>query len=168
MQNIGIFYGSSTGNTELAAKLIQQEFGADNAQIFEVSTAKVADIEQFSILIFGSSTWGVGDVQDDFETFLPTLSSANLDGKKAAIFGLGDQDNFAGSFVDAIGEIYEILQNKGCHVIGKIPTDGYGYEASQAEVDGQFVGLPLDEDNQSDLTPQRIKKWTIQLKDQLA
>lgn len=167
MQNIGIFYGSSTGNTETAAKLIQNEFGIDHAEIFDVSNVKESAIEQFSTLIFGSSTWGVGDIQDDFEAFLPIISTANLAGKKVAIFGLGDQESFAGSYVDAIGEIYEAIRNNGCKVIGQVSVDGYEYESSLAEIDGQFVGLPLDEDNQPDLTQERIKKWVLQLKDQM-
>jgi flavodoxin I len=67
MQNTGIFYGSSTGNTETAAKQIQKELGADIVKTFDVANAKASDIEQFSNLIFGASTWGIGDMQDDFE-----------------------------------------------------------------------------------------------------
>lgn len=166
MQNIGIFHGSSTGNTEAAAKQIQQELGTGIAKTFDVANAKAGDIEQFSNLIFGSSTWGIGDMQDDFEDFLSEIASANLEGKKVAIFGYGDQDTYADSFVDAIGQIYEALENKGCEIVGKIPVDGYEYDESKAEVDGQFIGLPLDEENQSNLSDERIKKWVEQLKSQ--
>lgn len=166
MQDIGIFYGSLTGNTEAAAKQIQQELGSGIAQTYDVAIAKASDIEQFSNLIFGSSTLGLGDLQDDFEGFMAELKSANLEGKKVAVFGCGDQGIYADSFVDAIGEIYETLQNKDCEIVGKISTDGYEYDESRAEVDGQFVGLPLDEENQSDLTYERIKSWVEQLKNE--
>ena len=166
MQNIGIFYGSSTGNTEAAAKQIQKELGADIVKTFDVANAKANDIEQFSNLIFGSSTWGIGDMQDDFEDFLSEITSANLEGKKVAIFGYGDQDTYADSFVDAIGQIYETLEGKGCEIIGMVSTDGYEYDESKAEENGHFVGLPLDEENQSDLTDERIKSWVEQLKNQ--
>jgi flavodoxin I len=164
MQNIGVFYGSDTGNTEDAAKLLQKEFGADKVQIFDVANAKASDMEQFTNLIFGSSTWGMGDMQADFEEFVSEIESANIEGKKVAIFGCGDQEAYADSFVDAIGLIYGVLKRKGCEVVGKVPTDGYEYDESQAEVGGQFVGLPLDEDNESNLTDGRIKKWVAQLK----
>ncbi len=164
MQNVGIFYGSDTGNTEDAAKLLQKEFGTDKAQIFDVAKAKANDMEPFSNLIFGSSTWGMGDMQEDFEEFISEIQSANLEGKKVAIFGCGDQEAYADSFVDAIGLIYEALNEKGCEVVGKVPTEGYEYDESQAEIDGQFVGLPLDEDNESNLTADRIKEWVEQLK----
>ena len=166
MQNIGIFYGSSTGNTEVAAKQIQQEFGEGIAKTFDVANAKANDIEQFSNLIFGSSTWGIGDMQDDFEDFLSQIKKANLEGKKVAIFGFGDQETYADSYVDAIGEIYETLDGKGCQIVGKVSTEGYDYDESRAELDDQFVGLPLDEENQSNLTGKRIKHWVEQLKNE--
>lgn len=166
MQNVGIFYGSSTGNTETVAKQVQKEFGKDNAQMFDVAEAKSGDIENFSNIIFGTSTWGIGDLQDDFEDFLSEISKANLEGKKIAIFGLGDQFSYSDSFVDGLGEIYENLEDKGCELIGETSTDGYEYDETKAEVDGQFVGLALDEDNQSDLTSERITNWVQQLKNQ--
>ncbi len=166
MQKIGIFYGSSTGNTENGAKQIQEVLGADNAVTFDVSDASASDVEQFENIILGASTWGIGDMQDDFADFLPALESVNLEGKKIAIFGFGDQDSYSDSFVDAIGEIYETVQGSGAEVIGKVSTDGYEYDASKAEVDGQFVGLPLDDDNQDDLTKDRISAWVEAIKGQ--
>ena len=164
MQKIGIFYGSSTGNTENAAKQMQLLFDKDSAQIFDVANAKASDIEQFTNIIFGSSTWGIGDLQDDFEEFMTEINAANLEGKKIAIYGFGDQDTYTDSFVDAIGQIYKAVKNKGCEIVGKISTDTYEYDESMAEVDGQFVGLPLDEDNQANLTDDRINSWVEQLK----
>jgi len=164
MQNVGIFYGSLTGNTESAAKQIQKEFGADIAKNFDTSSAKAGDIEQFSNLIFASSTWNDGDMEEDFEDFLPEISSANLKGKKVAIFGCGDQESYPDTFVDAIGEIYEAIKDNGCEIVGMVSTDGYEFDASKAVVDDRFVGLPLDENNQGDLTDERINAWVSQLK----
>ena len=164
MQNIGIFYGSSSGNSEAAAKQIQKEFGETKAAIFNVSDAKVSDVEQYSNIIFGCSTLEIGELEYDFEDFMPQIKEANLEGKKVAIFGLGDQESYSDSFVDAIGIIYEALKDKGCHLVGKVSSDGYNYDESRAEVDGQFMGLPLDEENQGDLTNERIKEWVADLK----
>jgi flavodoxin I len=166
MQKVGIFYGSSTGNSEFAAKQIQKEFGATVATIYDVSEAKTSDVEQYSNLIFGCSTLEIGKLEYDFEDFMPQLKAANLEGKKIAIFGLGDQESYPDSFVDSIGIVYEALQDKGCHVVGKVSTDGYNYDESRGEVDGQFMGLPLDEENQGDMTDERIKNWVEQLKNE--
>ena len=164
MQDIGIFYGSSTGNTEDVAKQLQNELGPDITHIYDVSEASANDINKFSNIIFGASTWGIGDMQDDFETFMSEIESADLKGKKVAIFGFGDQFTYADSFVDAIGQIHEAIINKDCTIVGKTSTNGYEYDESLAEVDGLFIGLPLDEENQSDLTNQRVKLWVEQIK----
>ena len=166
MQKIGIFYGSSTGNSEMAAQQIQKEFGADLATIFDVSSAKASDVEEYSNIILGCSTLEIGELEYDFEDFMPELEAANLEGKKVAIFGLGDQESYPDSFVDSIGIIYEALQDKGCDIVGKTSTEGYDYDESRGEVDGQFLGLALDDDCQYDLTEERIKNWVEKLKNE--
>ena len=93
-----------------------------------------------------------------------SIKSANLQDKKIAIFGLGDQESYSDSFVDSIGIIYEALKDKNCQLVGKVSTEGYNYDESRGEVEGQFVGLPLDEDSQGNLTNERIKNWVQQLK----
>lgn len=168
MKNIGIFYGSTTGNTEDAAKQILEEFGAGIAETFDVSESTTKDVEQFSNLIFGASTWGIGDIQDDFEEFLEEIARVDLQGKKIAIYGFGDQDAYPDSFVDAIGTIYALVKNKGAELVGQVSVESYDYDESTAEIDGQFAGLPLDEENQSDLTGGRIKSWVELLKTQFA
>lgn len=164
MQKVGIFYGSSTGNSENAAQQIQKAFGTDLATIIDVSGAKAADVEQYSNIIFGCSTLEIGELEYDFDDFIPELKAANLKDKKVAIFGLGDQESYPDSFVDSIGLIYEVLKDKGCDVVGKTSTEGYNYDESRAEIDGQFMGLALDDDSQDDLTEERIKEWVEKLK----
>ncbi len=167
MEKVGIFYGSTTGNTEAVAKKIQQALGTDNAEVFDVSSAKAKDLEQFANLIFGTSTWGVGDIQDDFDSFLSEIKNANLENKKVALFGCGDQDSYPDSFVDGMGQVWEALQSKPCKLIGETEVNGYNYSASRAEVNGKLVGLAIDEDNQSNLTDNRIKEWIQSLSDKL-
>ncbi len=164
MANIGLFYGTTTGNAKEVAQLIQKEFGADAVFIKDISGVKAADVEGFDYLIFGASTTGEGDLQYDFEDFLPEIPKLNLKGKKVAIFGLGDQDSYSDSFADAAGLIYEALQPTGATFVGQQSTDGYEYDESKAEVGGQFVGLIIDEENQGDLTSKRVKDWVEKLK----
>jgi flavodoxin I len=163
MKNIGIFYGSSTGNTEDAAKYMKDKLG-DAAKTHNVSNSTASDLEGYSNLVIGCSTWGFGELQDDFIGFMDELESANLGGKKVALFGFGDQDSYSDTFVDAIGMIYDAIEKKGCEIIGKVPTDGYEYEESVAEKNGEFVGLPLDEENQADMTDERLDNWIEVLK----
>ena len=164
MSKIGIFYGTTTGNAKGVAQRIQKEFGADAVSIKDISGVKVADVEAFDNIIFGASTTGEGELQYDFEDFLPEIPKINLKGKKVAIFGLGDQDSYPDTFGDAAGIIYEALQSTGATFVGQQATDGYEYDESKAEVDGKFVGLMVDDDNQSDLTDERVKKWVNDIK----
>ena len=164
MKIIGIFYGSSSGNTEGVAKQIQAEFGADNAQVFDVAKATKDDLEKCDNLIFGTSTWGFGELQDDFDGFMKQIEAANLSGKTVALFGCGDQESYSDTFVDGMGLVWQSLQGKGCNIVGQTSTEGYSYSNSQSDVEGKFVGLAIDENNQSDQTADRVKAWVEVLK----
>ena len=59
MQDIGIFYGSSTGNSKAVAKQIQKEFGTDVAIVYDVSSAKITDIEKHYIWLFYFRNWRI-------------------------------------------------------------------------------------------------------------
>ncbi|PID57623.1 flavodoxin [candidate division KSB3 bacterium] len=164
MAKIGIVYGSTTGNTQGVAKKIQDAFGVESADLWAISDVSADDLGKYQTLLLGSSTWGVGDLQDDWEDGITKLDDLELSGKKVALFGTGDSQGYPDSFVDAIGILYEKVVEKGATVIGNCSTDGYEYDASKAVKDGQFVGLVIDEDNESDLTDERIAKWIEGLK----
>jgi flavodoxin I len=163
MEKTGVFYGSSTGNTEAIAESIREKLGPSDVDIFDVAVCSKKELEQYQFLIMGVPTWGLGDLQEDWEAFLPSLESADLRGKTVAIYGLGDQDTYPDSFVDGMRVIYDILQYKGCRILGKWPVDGYYFDTSDAVVDNFFVGLVLDEDSQGDLTEKRLTSWLKQI-----
>ena len=162
MKKIGIFYGSSTGNTELVAEKISVLWGKD-ADIYNIDSATKEDIEKYDFLIFGTSSWGVGDMQDDWEDFIDVLEEVNLSKKKVALFGLGDQVNYADSFVDGMGAIYDAIYDR-VEIVGSWPTDGYTFNESAAIKNGHFIGLAIDKENQQSLTDERIKQWVEALK----
>ena len=164
MANIGIFYGSTTGNTQGVAEKIQAAFGKENADLYSISDVSNDILNNYQYLLLGSSTWGIGDLQDDWLDGVKKLDKVNLSEKKVALFGTGDPQSYPDSFVDAIGILYEKLAGQGAEVVGFWPTDGYEYDVSRAEKDGRFVGLVIDEDNQSDLTEERINTWIEDLK----
>ncbi|PID68820.1 MAG: flavodoxin [Flavobacteriia bacterium] len=168
MKTIGIFYGSDTGNTEDIANKIQEQLGEDIAEVHDASDATADDIEQYKYLVFGSSTQGIGEMQMDFEGFMDEINAVDLSEKTVAIFGLGDQDTYADTFCDAIGMIYDLVTNKGAKVVGQVDPEGYEFEDSVALRDDKFVGLPLDEDTQSDLTDERIENWVADIKQHFA
>lgn len=165
MAKIGLFYGTQTGNTQTAAEFIQKEFGGDSVvELYEISGADTDDFEQYECLIIGCPTWNIGELQSDWEGFYDELDSINFTGKKVAYFGAGDQIGYADNFQDAMGILEEKISSLGGTTVGYWSTDGYEHTESKAVKNGKFVGLAIDEDNQSDLTDTRIKTWVTQLK----
>ncbi len=159
MSTIGIFWGSLTGNTSEAASLIGEALGVGPGHIMDISTATAGDMAPYELLIFGTSTWGRGELQEDWAEFLPKLDSIDFHGKRVALFGLGDQASFPGYYVDAMGILYEKLQGCGAKFVGAWPADGYGHISSRAVKGGVFVGLALDADNEAHLTRDRVLTW---------
>lgn len=158
MKKIGIFYGSSTGVTAEIAQKIAKKVGAE-AHMYDVANASAEEALAYDLLLLGSSTWGVGDLQDDWEGFLPNLQRQNLAGKEVALFGTGDQDSYPDSFCEALFLIKEALSSNGVSFVGAYAPEGYTYDATRAEEDGKLIGLAIDEVNQDDLTDERIDLW---------
>lgn len=160
-----IIYGSSTGNTEDTAEKIKEALGGET-ELVNAAEASVDDLNA-DLVILGASTWNIGDLQDDMDDFLDTLREADLSGKPVALFALGDQDGYPDTFCDGMHTVYEAVKEQGAKLIGKTATDGYEYDASLLEVDGQFAGLIIDEDCQPELTDERIANWVAQLKGEI-
>ena len=166
MSKIGLFLGSTTGKTEEAADMILKGFGGEEVvTIYNISDASPEDFKGYNNVIIGCPTWDVGELQSDWDGFYnDELDNVDFKGKKVAYFGTGDQIGYADNFQDAMGILEEKITDKGGTTIGRWSTDGYEHEDSKAVKDGKFVGLALDEDNQPELTENRIKEWVAQLK----
>ena len=157
---VTIVYGSDGGATRAVASRIAGRLGGKTV---DIKTAKPSDLENCSLLILGVPTYGDGILQADWEENIETLKKANIANKKVALFGMGDQESYPDSFVDAMGILYDQIVEQGANVIGFTETTGYDYLSSFAERDGKFVGLAIDEDTQSSLTGKRIASWVSQL-----
>ena len=167
MKKTGIFYGSTTGTTESVARLIADKLGVAPADVHEVSKVDVALVESYDALIPGTSTWGDGELQDDWYDGLKVLQGAHLSGKVVALFGCGDSESYSDTFCDAMGLLYEGLKDSGCTFVGAVDDSDYTYSASVAAADGKFVGLALDDVNESDRTDDRVSAWAAQLQAEL-
>lgn len=169
MATVGIFFGSDTGNTENIAKQIQKQLGSDIAQIHDIAKSSQNDMEQYDILLFGIPTWYYGESQCDWDDFFPTLEQIDFSTKHVAIFGCGDQEDYAEYFCDAMGTLRDIISEKGATIVGAWPTTDYHFESSKAvNDDGNFVGLAIDEDRQPELTEKRVQQWVAQIKQELS
>lgn len=166
MKKIGLFYGSNTGNTELDAELIQKIIHyqyPDSVEKFDIGTVPVKKMEEYQLLIVGSPTWNVGELQDDWMLKFEELNNLNMSGKKVAMFGVGDQFGYPDNYCDAIGIIGRKLEERGAELVGFTDASDYEFSNSRGVEDGVFLGLALDDDNQNDRTEERIVYWVDQL-----
>lgn len=154
--SIAVVYGSTTGATAEAAAAIAEKLGADCLNVAEVSADQLAG---YNALVLGSSTWGAGDLQDDWATFLPNLQGMNLSGKKVAVFGCGDHEGFADTFGLALVTLRDAAAAAGATVVGECEVEGYDDICSDVASGGKFVGLAIDSQNQPELTDSRIAAW---------
>lgn len=165
MAKIGIFYGSTEGNTERVVGKIQEALGGDDVvTLHNVNSASAEDMENYDYLLLASSTWDIGVLQEDWDSFIDEIEDVDFEGKTVAYLGLGDADGYPDTFVDAPGLIHERIADSGVKVVGMWPTEGYDFEESKSIVDDKFLGLMIDEDNQADLTDERVATWVAQLK----
>ena len=165
MGKTAIFYGSTEGNTESVAYKLKDLLG--DVDVYNVDSASADDLAEYDNLIFGASTWEIGELQEDWETFIDVLDEVDFTGKTVAYFGCGDADGYPDTFADALGIIHERIKESGAKFIGAVDTDDYTFDDSAALYDGKFIGLPIDEDNEADLTDGRLQKWVADIKGKL-
>lgn len=164
MKKTIVVYGSTTGMTEDVANRIADKLGATVLNVTDL-TANI--IKENDNLILGSSTWGAGELQDDWFDGVEILKQTGLSDKTVAIFGLGDSESYSDTFCGSMKALYDAAREAGAKIIGNVSTEGYSFDDSEAVVDGKFVGLALDETNESDKTDNRIEAWTEQIKTEL-
>lgn len=166
MKRTGLFYGVNTKKTAAIGKRIQEAFGKEQPDLVAVEEAWKQDFEKYDNLIVGASTWFDGELPTYWDELIPELVSLDLKGKKVAIFGLGNQKGYPQNFVDGIGILAEAFEKTGVELIGFTSPEGYVFEKSKALRKGKFLGLVIDEENQSELTEDRIRNWVKEIKDQ--
>lgn len=164
MAKIGLFYDTDTGNTRKVAKMINKLFDEGDIEMKSITKLELSDFKSYSAFILGTPTLGEGELPENWDTFLPQLDAMDFSGKTIALFGLGDQEEYAHEFVDGLGILYEKFEELGASFIGFWPLEGYEYDISRGELDGEFAGLVIDQDNQSDLTAERVNNWVAQIK----
>lgn len=160
-----IFFASSTGNSAEIANRISSAL--NNIEVFDLSGTKIDKINEYDKIILGGSTWGDGELNDDWDDVWSDFCKLDLSNKTVALFGLGDQESYSDEFCSAVGIIYEQVIKANAYVVGFTSTDGYYHDSSKAQINENFVGLIIDEDNQDDLTDQRITNWVNDIKKEI-
>lgn len=164
MKATTVVYGSSTGTCESIAQTIAEKLGVEAIDVANL-TADVVNANEN--LILGTSTWGAGELQDDWYDGVKVLKDAGLAGKTVAVFGCGDCESYSDTFCGGMKELYDAAQKAGAKLIGEVDATGYSYDDSEAVVDGKFVGLALDDVNEDGKTESRIDAWLDEIKKEL-
>jgi flavodoxin I len=172
MAKVGIFFGTDTGNTRRIAKDIATTLGSAVAdKPVNIRNASVDDLLRYSVLILGSPTYGDGELPGlDFGTsteswaeFLPKLEGYDFSGKTVALYGLGNQKGYPDDFVSALYYLHDQFSRCGATLIGLWSIEGYKFKHSKAVVDDHFLGLALDQENQKELSKDRLEAWLADL-----
>jgi len=161
---IKLIYGSDTGNTELVTEDILKLLNNIEVTTVDNLTPEDWDHDKF---ILGIPTWYDGELQSDWEDYFEEFKTIDFTNKTVAIFGLGDQLGYEEWFCDGVGILAEVVLKNGGRVIGYTDKDeSYDFETTPKSIikDDVFYGLCIDEDNQGELTQERLSKWVEQIK----
>ncbi|HOP03649.1 MAG TPA: flavodoxin [Tenuifilaceae bacterium] len=168
-KRVGIFFGPAGGATERVAKKVQAAFGEDIADVLPIKECKATDIDKYTNIVFGCSTigketWQSDKSKPDWDIFRPEIEKIEYKGKNFALFGLGDSVTYAAMFVDAMGILAKEMIKYNANIVGRVPTCEYNFKESDAVIGNEFIGLPIDEDYEQELTDRRVKEWVDRLK----
>jgi len=161
-----LFYGTQTGTTEDVARRIGENLPELIVECRNIYGVKKEEFVGADLLILGGSTWGDGELTDDWQDSLLILDTLDLTGKTVALFGLGDQVGYCYNFVSAMKLLYDKVRERGARIIAcDISADEFDFEHSESLIEGKFIGLVLDEVNQPHKTDERIRKWTRKVRE---
>ncbi len=166
MGKTGLFYSFNSKKTAKIAGIIYNAFSGEDVRQINVDDVKKEHFLEFDNIIVGVSTWFDGELPYYWDELLPDLEEIDFSNKKVAVFGLGDQKGYPENFCDAIGIMTDFFEERGAVIVGKFPVEDYTFEESRALRDGEFMGLPIDQENQARLTNGRIEKWVAILKNE--
>ena len=165
MKKTIVVYGSTTGSCQEFAEQIAQKLGVND--VMNVADVDADKLGEYDNLLLGTSTWGAGELQDDWYDGVEVLKSANLSGKTIALFGCGDADGYGDTFCGGMAELYNAVKDSGAKVIGQVDASTYHYDDSEAVTDGKFVGLALDCSESQGVSENRVDNWLDNIKTEL-
>lgn len=164
MKKTAIIYSFNTKKTAKIAELIKEAFKDDQVEMVNAEEITEELFQSYDQIIMGVPTWFDGELPNYWDEFLPALEEMDLKGKKIALFGLGDQIGYPENFLDGVGIMAEILEDRGAELLGFTHVEGYTYEFSRAQRGKEFAGLAIDFENQASMNKERVAGWVDQLR----
>jgi flavodoxin I len=170
MSKTAVFYSPVGGNVNNVANKLGEMIGNDKVDIIPVKEVESEDLDKYQQIILVGSTVGTDHwkneiIVDEWPEFFRKSKETGYENKKVAIVGLGNCVLYPEHFADGMAVLYEEIKKQNGEVLGKVNTEGYDFTDSESlDEDGYFCGLALDEDNEAELTEERLEKWISLLK----
>ena len=170
MSKTAIFFSPVGGNVNSVADKLGEMIGNNKVDIIPVKEADPEAVNKYSqIILIGSTVgadhWSNETIVDEWPEFFRKIEGLSFEEKKVAIVGLGNSLLYPSHFVDGMAGIYDRVSKLNAKVVGFTEAKGYDFTDSESlNDDGVFCGLPIDEDNEPELTTERLEKWLLSLK----
>ena len=170
MSKTALIYSPEGGNVNSVANKLGEMIGSDKVDIFPVKEVEKGDLDKYNKIILVGSTvgadhWDNEIIVDEWIEFFMKIKEISFENKKVAIIGLGNSVLYPSHFADGMAVLYERIIKQNAKILGKVDAKAYDFEDSEAvNDDGFFCGLAIDEDNEAELTTERLEKWISILK----
>jgi flavodoxin I len=140
MKKVIVVYGSTTGTTEKMAGVVEREMKSSglDATAKRASDITPKELSDYEVIILGCSTWGDGELQDDFVDFEEKMRGADLKGKKGAVFGPGD--SAYPQFCKAVDILEGTLKKRGATLV----KNGMKTDVSEKDPESEVRGWIKD------------------------
>ncbi|MDL4842995.1 flavodoxin [Aquibacillus rhizosphaerae] len=103
MPKVILLYTSMSGNTEEMAGIIEKSINSHGIKVdkfqIDLDDFSATDLIDYEAILFGTYTWGDGDIPYEAEEFYDDLEEIDLSGKVVALFGSCDSmyPNYGGA-----------------------------------------------------------------------
>ncbi|MEN8155557.1 MAG: flavodoxin domain-containing protein [Bacteroidota bacterium] len=170
MSKTAILYSPQGGSVNSVAIELGAMIGNDKVDLVPVKDVGKEDLYNYNKIILvgstvGADNWDNETIVDEWTAFFTKISEISFEEKKVAIVGLGNSVLYPEHFADGMAVLYEKIIQQNGEVLGSVDAKDYDFTDSEAvNDDGFFCGLPIDEDNEAELTTKRLEKWISLLK----
>lgn len=129
-----LLYATNSGGTEMAAQTIAQHLSGHEVTIQRAIETESEQLAGFDAVILGSPSWDFngeeGQPHDDFWEFRKKMEGKTFEGKKFAIFGLGDSSYKI--FTGAV-DVFEkwVTEWKGTKIVDSLRMDKFYYKQAE-------------------------------------
>jgi len=136
-KNIVIVYASTSGNVEIVVEKIAEILSQKGytPTLHRSENSDISVLDNNSPIIFATSTWGHGEINEYFARFLKQMKKNDFTGREAGFFGLGDIRYEPVYFCEGIKMIKEVfIKNNGTEIHRMQMLNGDPYELLNTRV----------------------------------